>query len=81
MAAVGLEKSQVIKYLQPGVCVACENSGSSVTLSGDLETLEEVLQSIRAENLNAFARKLQVGIAYHSGKFRDDKSRSHACWY
>ncbi|KAI6827416.1 polyketide synthase [Hortaea werneckii] len=66
MAAVGLEKSQVIKYLQPGVCVACENSGSSVTLSGDLETLEEVLQSIRAENLNAFARKLQVGIAYHS---------------
>lgn len=43
MAAVGLGKEDVSPYLASGVRIACENSGSNVTLSGDLEVLEEVM--------------------------------------
>ncbi|KAK1141874.1 Mycolipanoate synthase [Aspergillus melleus] len=66
MAAVGMSKNDVAKYLEPGVKVACENSGSSVTLSGDLRPLESTLASIKGEKPDAFARRLQVEMAYHS---------------
>ncbi|PLB45036.1 putative polyketide synthase [Aspergillus steynii IBT 23096] len=66
MAAVGLSKNDATKYLEPGVKVACENSGSSVTLSGDLQDLETVLSKIKDNSPETFARKLQVEMAYHS---------------
>jgi acyl transferase domain-containing protein/NADPH:quinone reductase-like Zn-dependent oxidoreductase len=46
------------------VTVACINSPSSVTLSGDVEAVQE-LQPILAEK-SIFNRELKVGVAYHS---------------
>ena len=66
MAAVGMGKTQASSYLTPGVRVACENSASSVTLSGDLDALERVISEIKGQEPDAFVRKLQVEMAYHS---------------
>lgn len=68
MAAIGLGKADVTPFIVPGVGIACENSGSSVTLSGDLEPLEQVMGAIKNSNEQAFVRKLQVEMAYHSGR-------------
>ncbi|OJJ30102.1 hypothetical protein ASPWEDRAFT_164008 [Aspergillus wentii DTO 134E9] len=66
MAAVGLGKEDVMPFLVDGVVVACENSPSSVTLSGDVEPLETVLEHIKQERPGTFARALKVEMAYHS---------------
>ncbi|KAH8596055.1 putative polyketide synthase [Bisporella sp. PMI_857] len=71
MAAVGLGKEDVSPYLASGVRVACENSGSSITLSGDLEVLEKVMAKIKEARLAVLVRKLQVEMAYHSRKPTD----------
>jgi len=68
MVAVRLsvkETDEYIKDLSSGkVVVACVNSPSSVTLSGDLDALEEV--ALRLEDDAVSARKLKVPLAYHS---------------
>jgi acyl transferase domain-containing protein len=69
MAAIGIGKEDVSSYLNPGVRVACENSGSSVTLSGDLDVLESVMSSIKEARPDVLVRKLQVEMAYHSRRF------------
>lgn len=46
------------------VGVACVNSPSSVTLSGDVEALEEL--RVELEGRGVFARRLKVDVAYHS---------------
>lgn len=66
MAAVGLGKEAVTPYLLSKVRVACENSGSSVTLSGDLDVLNQVISNVKEAEPDVFARKLQVEMAYHS---------------
>lgn len=68
MAAVGLGRGDVQRYLVPGVRIACENSGKSVTLSGDVQPLEESMAAIKEDHPNTLVRKLQVGVAYHSCK-------------
>ena len=68
MAAVGLSADQVQPYLRPGVLVGCENSPSSVTLTGDKTVLEEVIQNIKKDDSTVLARALQVDKAYHSRK-------------
>jgi acyl transferase domain-containing protein len=68
MAAVGLGRDDVHPYLATGVRIACENSGSSVTISGDLEPLEEVMAKIKEGRPDVLCRKLQVKAAYHSRK-------------
>lgn len=68
MAAVGLGKEDVRPYLASGVRIACENSGSSVTLSGDLKVLKEVMSMIKEARPDTLVRKLQVEMAYHSRK-------------
>ena len=68
MAAVGLGKEDVRPYLASGVRIACENSGSSVTLSGDLKVLENVMSKIKEARPDTLVRKLQVEMAYHSRK-------------
>lgn len=73
MAAVGMLKDDVAHYLEPGVKVACENSGSSVTISGDVEALDNALSRLKQSSPDVFARKLQVEMAYHSRKW-------HAQW-
>lgn len=66
MAAIGLGSEDVSKFLKSGVVIACENSQSSTTLSGDLERVEEVLSKIKEECPDVLARMLQVEKAYHS---------------
>lgn len=66
MAAVGIGKEAVGPYLAPGVRIACENSGSSVTLSGDLDVLDKVMATIKEARPDILVRKLQVAMAYHS---------------
>lgn len=46
------------------VTVACVNSPSSVTLSGDVNALEHIKNIFDAHKI--FARRLKVEIAYHS---------------
>lgn len=71
MAAVGLGVADVTPYLDDegatgAVTVACDNSPSSTTLSGDVDALERVLARIRENNKDTMARRLNVDMAYHS---------------
>ena len=68
MAAIGLGRADVMPYLSQGVRVACENSASSVTISGDVDRLNEAMASIQRDFPNALVRRLQVEMAYHSRK-------------
>ncbi|KAG0160284.1 hypothetical protein PDIDSM_7811 [Penicillium digitatum] len=68
MLAVGLgqkDRQTYLNCLTTGtIVVACVNSPSSVTLSGDLAGIEEVQQYL--EDNGVFARRLRVESAYHS---------------
>lgn len=68
MLAVGLGVDAVGEYLAPytpeQLCVACENSPSSVTLSGMPEYIREVKGKL--DDAKVFARELKTGRAYHS---------------
>jgi len=68
MIAVGLGPAEVLSYLDTlhsgRVIVACINSPSSVTLSGDVEAIAEVEERVRTGKI--FVRRLKVSAAYHS---------------
>ncbi|KAF1840756.1 uncharacterized protein K460DRAFT_370715 [Cucurbitaria berberidis CBS 394.84] len=68
MLAVGMgeaEASEVLSTLQAGrVVVACANSPSSTTLSGDEPAIDEVRVLLDRKGISA--RKLRVDTAYHS---------------
>ncbi|RFU78083.1 lovastatin diketide synthase [Trichoderma arundinaceum] len=69
MAAGGLGPDEAEKYVANTsaggrVVVACVNSPQSVTLSGDVDDLDEVIARLEADG--KFARKLKVPLAYHS---------------
>ncbi|KAM5491840.1 Mycolipanoate synthase [Microsporum canis] len=66
MAAVGLGRDQVTPYLGDGVVIACENSPSSVTLSGEAATVDNIIRSIKSDLPDVFCRQLRVSVAYHS---------------
>ncbi|KAM7206563.1 hypothetical protein V8F20_002689 [Naviculisporaceae sp. PSN 640] len=69
MAAIGLSKEEVGKYLDgyaSQVLIACENSPASLTVSGDKEKVEEVVEAIRRDSPDTLARMLKVDMAYHS---------------
>lgn len=68
MMAVGMSKEAVSSYLVGGVVVGCENSPQSVTLSGDEEAIEKVLENLKSKDPNTFTRRLHVNVAYHSCK-------------
>lgn len=68
MAAVSLPAAEVLEYLIPGVTIACDNSPSSVTISGDVVPLERVMDTIRTEEPDALVRRLKVNMAYHTGE-------------
>ena len=68
MAAIGMGRNDVNRYLTKGVSVACENSAESVTLSGDKEPLDRVVARILVEQPETFVRHLKVEMAYHSRK-------------
>lgn len=66
MAVVGLSRKMANMFLVSDVVIACENSPSSVTLSGDQEALKYVCSSVKKELPETFVRHLQVEVAYHS---------------
>lgn len=67
MAAVGLGKDAFAPYANEGIRVACENSPTSVTISGDLDAVHSTLEDIKSADSAVFTRLLPVNIAYHSG--------------
>ncbi|KEF58767.1 uncharacterized protein A1O9_03610 [Exophiala aquamarina CBS 119918] len=68
MMAVGLSRKAAEDYIsgvQTGkLVVACVNSPSSVTLSGDGAAIDELHEVLKSNSV--FARKLKVENAYHS---------------
>ena len=66
--SVGLGKHDISSYLKKGVSIACENSPRNVTLSGELEALEQIIEQLKKEQPGLFVRRLSVKVAYHSGK-------------
>lgn len=70
MMAVAMSKAEItplIEELQSGrVCVACENSPSSVTISGDASAVDELHSLLQQRYNGLFVRKLKVNVAYHS---------------
>ncbi|THY90977.1 ketoacyl-synt-domain-containing protein [Aureobasidium pullulans] len=65
MLAVGLREAEVEPYLEEGIVVACYNSASSVTLSGDEEAASRVQAKLEKDKV--FVRALKTsGRAYHS---------------
>ncbi|KAK6860906.1 hypothetical protein PG995_004542 [Apiospora arundinis] len=68
MIAVGLGREgaeERIGRVQSGeLMVACVNSPSSVTVSGDLSAVQDLQMILQEENV--FARRLKVSAAYHS---------------
>ncbi|RDW73588.1 reducing type I polyketide synthase [Coleophoma crateriformis] len=68
MIAVGLSRERAEDYIERlktgKVVVACINSPSSVTVSGDLVAIEEIQKLLDADEV--FARRLKVDAAYHS---------------
>ncbi|KAJ5823826.1 Acyl transferase/acyl hydrolase/lysophospholipase [Penicillium robsamsonii] len=68
MMAVGMSAEAVQPYLdgfQPRqLVVACVNSPSSVTISGDTLAIDVLGQTLKEQQV--FSRRLEVGVAYHS---------------
>jgi acyl transferase domain-containing protein/NADPH:quinone reductase-like Zn-dependent oxidoreductase len=68
MLAVGLSEQDVTKYLEMvargTASVACVNSPSSVTISGDESAVADL--KLLLDQDSVFARRLKVDIAYHS---------------
>ena len=68
MLAVGLGSEAVQTHLEQvkngKAKVACINSPSSVTLSGDVTAIEELEDRLKQQNV--FARRLRVRTAFHS---------------
>jgi acyl transferase domain-containing protein len=69
MTAVGMGAHELSEYLREGVVLACENSPSSSTISGDTAKVREVVEVIRQHVPDVFARELKVDMAYHSRRF------------
>jgi acyl transferase domain-containing protein len=69
MLAVGLGQTEAINAINQHVIsgkaiVACANSPTSVTVSGDLTAVDELCTALTASGI--FARRLKVQTAYHS---------------
>ncbi|PMD30149.1 hypothetical protein L207DRAFT_592910 [Hyaloscypha variabilis F] len=66
MAAIGMGPKDIMRYLLPNVNIACENSPSSVTISGDADQVKCVVENIRLEQRDVLTKVLNVDKAYHS---------------
>ncbi|KAL7940462.1 polyketide synthase [Trichoderma barbatum] len=68
MLAVGLGEDEILPYLEKlregKAVVACQNSPSSTTISGDDAAISELSELLRKDD--AFNRRLLVDTAYHS---------------
>ncbi|KAL4968150.1 uncharacterized protein BDV14DRAFT_197378 [Aspergillus stella-maris] len=82
MLAVGLSEAEATQFVRqkqgPGQCVvACVNSPSSVTISGDEEAVIEVQKLLTRASI--FNRRLKVNIAYHSHHMHAVSERFRSC--
>ena len=73
MMSVGLSEEAILPYLNKLdasdiAVIACINSPSNVTLSGDSSVLEKLEERFTSEKI--FARRIKVEIAYHSPHMR-----------
>ncbi|CZR60866.1 related to polyketide synthase [Phialocephala subalpina] len=72
MLAAGIGEDEINSYierLRAGiVCVACMNSPSSTTISGDTAAIDELHAHL--DEAGIFNRKLKVDVAYHSHHMR-----------
>ena len=68
MLAVGTSEREIQTWIDRftgvNLGIACVNSPSSVTLSGDLEAIDDLEQMLKETDI--FARRLKVANAYHS---------------
>ncbi|KAI5203359.1 putative polyketide synthase [Aureobasidium subglaciale] len=68
MLAAGIGREDAELHLQNvtvgKAVIACVNSPTSVTLSGDATAIDQIQVQLELEKV--FARKLKVGVAYHS---------------
>lgn len=72
MISVGLSEPQARAYIDEvaknfgsrGLAVACINSHKNVTISGDAIQIDDLKITLDKEDI--FARKLNIGVAYHS---------------
>ncbi|KAJ5113761.1 reducing type I polyketide synthase [Penicillium angulare] len=77
MMAVGLSEAQATAYIDRlgiesnilGIVVACINSPTSVTISGDETQMNSLEQLLVKDSI--FARKLKVNVGYHSPQMRE----------
>ncbi|KAK2042138.1 polyketide synthase [Colletotrichum somersetense] len=85
MAAVGLSLEKTLEYIDRvnksdfesvgKLAVACMNSKTSHTVSGDVAQIDALIQMLNEESI--FARKLKVEMAYHS-RLMDPISKQYA---
>ncbi|KAJ5412660.1 uncharacterized protein N7487_007019 [Penicillium crustosum] len=80
MMAVGMSTEEVQPYLDEfqsrQLVVACVNSPSSVTLSGDILAIDALAQILREKQV--FSRRLEVGVAYHSPHIEQVAEKYHS---
>jgi acyl transferase domain-containing protein len=74
MMAVGLGEEEVRDRIakmatSTNLMIACVNSSSNVTISGDVKAIEALYTELEAERV--FARKLNVSVAYHSQQMNE----------
>ncbi|KAI1379852.1 hypothetical protein F4677DRAFT_297172 [Hypoxylon crocopeplum] len=74
MLSIGLSEREATRYTQNltrGIAsIACVNSPSSVTVSGDADAIDEITDRLVNEESNIFHRRLIVDTAYHSYHMR-----------
>ncbi|KAJ5170061.1 Acyl transferase/acyl hydrolase/lysophospholipase [Penicillium coprophilum] len=79
MMAVGMSAEEIKPYLdafQPRqLVVACINSPSSVTISGDASAIDVLAQKLKEHQM--FSRRLEVCVAYHSPYIEQVAERYH----
>ncbi|CAG8947878.1 unnamed protein product [Penicillium salamii] len=78
MAAVGIGRDEIDQFLRPGVVVACENSPSSVTISGDIHEVEQVMLEINSNRPEVMVRRLKSDTAYHSHHMKSVGATYHS---
>ncbi|CAI6335565.1 unnamed protein product [Periconia digitata] len=66
MAVVSIAWADVQPLLTSGVVVASENSPTSVTISGDADQIDLVLDAVRDAYPHAISKPLNINFAYHS---------------
>ena len=86
MVAVGLSESEALPYIDQvahqfgvrGLTIACFNSDSSITISGDKDQVDALETLLIEEKAAAFVHRLKVNVAYHSAHMNDIASRLQA---